>query len=134
MREHKNILVYGFLIFLFFVGIISIFFHDLNFINATNTLAIPVFLFTISTLIAKANHFMRKVIMKEVSNKEKTDERIDALLNKAEENAKKINHTLEDEKIAGETRNEAAKSKLYLTALYKRFIVLDRFNSPFITP
>ena len=126
MREQKNILVYGFLFFLFSVGVISLFYQDAIFINSMNTLAIPVFLFTISTLIVKSNQFIRKVILEEVGLQEPMDEKLDKLLEEAEDIAKKGDHALEYEQLVGETRNESFKSKLYLTALYKRFIFVDR--------
>ena len=129
MKEQKNILNYGFLLFLLIVGVVSIFHKEPIFINSLNTLAVPVFLFTIATLIAKSNQFIRNVLLEEVKCQEPIGEKYDELLARAEEIAKKSNHELADEIRVGETRNEAYKIKLYLTALYKRFIIVSKASS-----
>ena len=129
MREQKNILNYGFLLFLLVVGVISIFHQETTFINALNTLAFPVFLFTIATLIAKSNQFIRTVLSEEAHKQEPIDEKYDKLLARAEEIAEKSNHALEDEKLVCETRNEAYKSKLYLTAIYKRSLIVSKIGT-----
>lgn len=129
MKDQKNIITYGFLVFLLVIGIVSIFHKDTAFINALNTLAVPVFLFTIATLIAKANQFIRNVLVEEANHQEPIDEKYDKLLQRAEEIAHKSNHAVEDEKLVCETRNEAYKSKVYLNAIYKRFLFISKLSS-----
>lgn len=69
MREPINILKYGFVLFLFFSGIVSIFNAETYFINSVNSLSIPIFAFSISILLVKSNQYVRTEIMKQIQNK-----------------------------------------------------------------
>ena len=80
MREQKNILNYGFLLALFLIGIISIFCENQVFVESINNLSIPIFLFTISTLLAKGNTYIRGRIFKSISTNKDLIDKYDNLL------------------------------------------------------
>lgn len=69
MREPINILKYGFMIFLLFSGIVSIFNNEPHFINSVNSLSIPIFAFSISILLIKSNQYARTEIIKQIQNR-----------------------------------------------------------------
>lgn len=72
MREPINILKYGFMIFLLFSGIVSIFNNEPHFINSVNSLSIPIFAFSISILLIKSNQYARTEIIKQIQNRNTT--------------------------------------------------------------
>ncbi len=72
MREPINILKYGFILFLFFSGIVSIFNNESYFVNSVNSLSIPIFAFSISILFVKSNQYARTEILKQIQNKSRT--------------------------------------------------------------
>lgn len=67
-RNYKNIIPYGFLLFLLISGFISIFDESIN--NFINSLAIPVFLFSLSIILTKANRSIRQAVYNSIGHTE----------------------------------------------------------------
>ena len=67
-RNYKNIIPYGFLLFLLIAGLISIFNENIN--NYINSLAIPVFLFSLSIIFTKANKNIRQAVYNSIGHTE----------------------------------------------------------------
>lgn len=84
MREPINILKYGFVLFLFFSGIVSIFNTETYFINSVNSLSIPIFAFSISILLVKSNQYARTEIMKQIQNRNTAIDNIKEYIDKKE--------------------------------------------------
>ncbi len=59
-RDYKNIVPYGFLLFLIVSGILSIIGYNDMIRKSVNSLSIPVFLFSIAILLSKSNYYIRK--------------------------------------------------------------------------
>ena len=84
MREFINILKYGFMIFLLFAGIVSIFNNEPYFVNSVNSLSIPIFAFSISILLVKSNQYARNEIFKQIQNKSITTDNLKKDIDKKE--------------------------------------------------
>lgn len=67
IRSYKNIIPYGFLLFLLVAGLFSAFGNNPQVDASINSLAIPVFLFSISILLSKSNKYVRETIWERVS-------------------------------------------------------------------
>ena len=98
MREQINILKYGFLFFLIVVGVVSIFYKELSFINAINTLSIPIFAFSLSILLVKANQYVRQEILKKITNQNKIVENLHNNIIQEEEKIKGIEYKNKQDK------------------------------------
>lgn len=133
MREQKNVLNYGFLLALIIIGIISFFYTDQMFINAVNSLSIPIFLFTISTLLAKGNNHIRTEVQKSISSQEKLVNDYDNLLHRytkilAKNQQIGIDISSEDTDEINNLSKDTLTAHLYLKQLYKRHAVIDIFT------
>lgn len=84
MREPINILKYGFILFLVFSGIVSIFNNEPYFVNSVNSLSIPIFAFSISILFVKSNQYARTEILKQIQNKSMTTDNLKKDIDKKE--------------------------------------------------
>lgn len=67
IRSYKNIIPYGFLLFLLVAGLFSAFGNNPQVDASINSLAIPVFLFSISILLSKSNKYVRETICNHIS-------------------------------------------------------------------
>ena len=124
MREKKNIFNYGFLVFLIVIGIVSIFSKNTSILNAVNSLSIPIFIFSIATILSKIGSFFDNSLFEKVISEEKRDEEYDKLVKRQEERIEKINSTsanfLEEKNFLNEVMESSIKCKAYLASLYKR--------------
>ena len=123
MKDQKNILNYGFLIFLLIVGILSFFKNDDAFVNAINSLSFPIFLFTISTLLVKSNKFTKDYFLKAVSYQDKTVELLNETIRLHEEliEMKKKNgeNVYEDKEKLADTLNDSIHSTALSNGFHK---------------
>lgn len=72
IRNYKNIVPYGFLVFLIIAGVFSIFSNN-EVINANiNGLAIPVFLLSVSILLSKSNKYVREKVFGKIEQLDRT--------------------------------------------------------------
>lgn len=131
MREQKNILNYGFLLALFLIGIISIFCENQVFVESINNLSIPIFLFTISTLLAKGNTYIRGRIFKSISTNKDLIDKYDNLLERYNVVIQKnqeldIDMKLEDVQELNKLTKDSLDTHVYLNQLYKRHSAIDR--------
>lgn len=133
MREQINILKYGFLFFLIVVGVVSIFYEELSFINAINTLSIPIFAFSLSILLVKANQYARQEILKKITNQNKTVENLHNNIIQEEEKIKGIEYKnkQELEKQLSLMYKKSLISNKELTFYYKFFFTIDLFTRIF---
>lgn len=134
MREQINILKYGFLLFLVVAGVVSIFYKDANYVNAINSLSIPVFLFSLSIIFVKANKYARETVMKKIHVQEKTMNEKSKEISKKSEQIEKIE---DDKKINYYKKTkELYKESLITTEefifLCKYFSAIDIFTKIFI--
>lgn len=67
MREQKNIIYYGFFIFLIVLGISTFFYNNDFIVNNINCLSIPVLSFSIALLLSKSNQIIRNEVLKEIN-------------------------------------------------------------------
>lgn len=133
MREQINILKYGFLFFLIVVGVVSIFYKELSFINAINTLSIPIFAFSLSILLVKANQYVRQEILKKITNQNKIVENLHNNIIQEEEKIKGIEYKnkQELEKQLSLMYKKSLISNKELTFYYKFFFTIDLFTRIF---
>ena len=133
MREQINILKYGFLFFLIVVGVVSIFYKELSFINAINTLSIPIFAFSLSILLVKANQYARQEILKKITNQNKTVENLHNNIIQEEEKIKGIEYKNKQglEKQLNLMYKKSLISNKELTFYYKFFFTIDLFTRIF---
>lgn len=140
MREPINILKYGFVLFLFFSGIVSIFNTETYFINSVNSLSIPIFAFSISILLVKSNQYARTEILKQMQNKSMTTYDLKKDIDKKEKLLKETmcNDTIDDcqNKIEEQEQlNQLYKDSLISVHEYnffgKYFITIDFFTRLF---
>lgn len=133
MREQINILKYGFMLFLITVGVVSIFNQDTYFINAINSLSIPIFAFSTSIIFVKANYFARNELFQRISNKNKMVDDLSADIEKKENIITNIEQS-EKNKIKEQLNLLYEKSLISnkeLTFLYKYFFTVDLFTRMF---
>ena len=133
MREQINILKYGFLFFLIVVGVVSIFYEELSFVNAINTLSIPIFAFSLSILLVKANQYARQEILKKITNQNKIVENLHNNIIQEEEKIKGIEYKnkQELEKKLSLMYEKSLISSKELTFYYKFFFTIDLFTRIF---
>ena len=112
MKDQKNILNYGFLIFLIIIGILSFFKKDDAFVNAINSLSLPIFLFTISTLLVKSTKYIKDSFSKAISYQ-------DELISTVEETIKLREEAITIKKKYGE---EIAEDDEKLSKSYEKSI------------
>lgn len=112
MKDQKNILNYGFLMFLLVVGIFSFFKNDDAFVNAINSLSLPIFLFTLSTLLVKSTKYIKDSFSKAISYQ-------DELISTVEETIKLREETIAIKKKYGE---EIAEDDEKLSKSYEKSI------------
>ncbi len=106
IRSYKNIIPYGFLLFLLVAGLFSAFGNNPQVDASINSLAIPVFLFSISILLSKSNKYVRETIQEHISQ-------ID----------RELNGTPNDDY----TRAKYEKMNEY-NLLCKKFFTIDKFT------
>ncbi len=124
MREFINILKYGFMIFLLFAGIVSIFNNEPYFVNSVNSLSIPIFAFSISILLVKSNQYARNEIFKQIQNKSITTDNLKKDIDKKE---KIFKETVYDCTI-DECKKKIEKHE-HLSQLYKDSLIsLHEYN------
>lgn len=128
MKDQKNILNYGFLIFLIIIGILSFFKKDDAFVNAINSLSLPIFLFTISTLIVKSNQYIKNSFSKAISDQEEIIELSERLIKSEEkmiEMKKSSNEDITQDKInLADTIGKSVHSLAYSNGLHRCFIFM----------
>lgn len=118
MREPINILKYGFILFLIFSGIVSIFNNEPYFVNSVNSLSIPIFVFSISILFVKSNQYVRTEIFKQIQNKSTTTDNLKESIDKKE---KRLKETMCNGRI-DEYQNKIEEQK-QLNQLYKHSLI-----------
>lgn len=140
MREPINILKYGFVLFLFFSGIVSIFNTETYFINSVNSLSIPIFAFSISILLVKSNQYARTEIMKQIRNKSTAIDNIKEYIDKKEKLISEIQCDSEIGKVQNKAEMMEQLNQLYKDSLIsfheysffgKYFITIDVFTRLF---
>lgn len=132
MREQINILKYGFLLFLIVVGIVSIFNQEANFINAINSLSLPIFMFTISILFVKANKYARDVVWSKIMSQEKVvDEQKAKVIEKGEAIKKTDNNKIALYEQFKELHQNSLISMEEMGFLFKWFNTIDVFTKVF---
>lgn len=140
MREPINILKYGFVLFLFFSGIVSIFNTEPYFINSVNSLSIPIFAFSISILLVKSNQYARTEIMKQIQNRNTAIDDIKEYINKKEKLISEIECKNEIDKVSNKIEMINRIDQLYKDSLIsvfeynffgKYFITIDVFTRLF---
>lgn len=119
MREQINILKYGFLLFLVTVGIVSIFNQDANFINAINSLSIPIFSFSLSIMFVKANKYALDEVFKRMMSQEKIVDEHSTAVNKKSEQVRKAEG---NEKINLYTKFEELRNSSLISMQEMRFL------------
>ena len=109
------------MLFLFVSGITAIFSSESYFINSVNCLAIPIFAFSISILLVKANKYMRTNILAKMRDQDKISEGLEKDIDKKEEDL---------EKVKCEDNIEDYKNKMaimmQLNSLYKNSVISCR--------
>lgn len=140
MREPINILKYGFVFFLFFSGIVSIFNTETYFINSVNSLSIPIFAFSISILLVKSNQYARTEIMKQMQNRNTAIDNIKEYIDKKEKLISESECNNEIDKVSNKIEMVNQINQLYKDSLIsvheynffgKYFITIDFFTRLF---
>ena len=129
MREQINILKYGFLLFLVVAGVISVFYQDENYVNAINSLSIPIFSFSLSIIFVKANKYAREMVLKRIQSQEKIMNEQSPKISKKSERIKKIDSNEEINELYKESLISAEEFKF----LCKYFFTIDLFTKIFNT-
>lgn len=106
IRNYKNIIPYGFLLFLLVAGLFSAFGNNPQIDASINSLAIPVFLFSISILLSKSNKYVRETVQEHISQMDR-----------------ELNRTLNDDY----SRAKLEKMNEY-NLLCKKFIAVDKIT------
>ena len=138
MRETKNIIMYGFLLFLIITGITINFISNTVIINNIKCLSVPVFIFTISLLFVKANYLIRQQTLKVINTIEQTTKNnekeskhslseLESLMNSIDDYKKHFSEILHDKEQIKYNLVESKK----LTFLYKNFCIIDIFTKLF---
>ena len=138
MRETKNIIMYGFLLFLIIAGITINFINNAVIINNIKCLSVPVFIFTISLLFVRANYVIRQQTLKiintmeqSIKNHKKESENslseLESLMNSKDDYKKHFSEILHDKEQIKYNLVETKK----LTFLYKNFCIIDVFTKLF---
>ncbi|MBQ4631284.1 MAG: hypothetical protein IJB70_09900 [Clostridia bacterium] len=133
MREQINILKYGFFLFLLIVGIVSIFNQEANFVNAINSLSIPMFSLSLSIIFVKANKYARDEVFKKMISQEKIVDQKAKEVNKMSEQIEKAegNEKINLYKKFEELHNNSLISMKEMSFLCKYFSTIDFFTKLF---
>lgn len=132
MRNTINIIKYGFCLFLIVAGILSIFMKNEQFLVAINSLAIPIFLFSLSLLLVKWNKIVRDEVNKQLHErdakqacKNKTCEELEQKINTENFDYKTRNDMY---KQLNELMKESLLSETETIYLFKFFKIIDVFT------
>lgn len=140
MREPINILKYGFVLFLIFSGMVSIFNNEPYFVNSVNSLSIPIFAFSISILFVKSNQYARTEILKQIQNKSMTTENLKKDIDKREKLLKKVDCNSKIDEYKNYIEEQEQLNQLYKDSIIsvhehkffcKYFIITDVFTRIF---
>ena len=125
MREKKNILNYGFLLFLIILGIVSIFCDNEIIIKSINSLSIPIFLFSITTLLSKFGNYMNDAFFKKILDEESKDKEYEELIKRQKQNIDECTDKMrfDNQRIITGLLLNSTECKKYLCILYKRKIL-----------
>lgn len=129
MREQINILKYGFLLFLVVAGVVSVFYQDENYVNAINSLSIPIFSFSLSIIFVKTNKYARETVLKRIQSQEKIMNEQSQKISQKSERIKKIDSNEEINELYKESLISAEEFKF----LCKYFFTIDLFTKIFNT-
>lgn len=128
------------MLFLIVTGIVAIFSCESYFISSVNCLAIPIFAFSISILLVKANKYMRANILAKIQDQDKIAEGLKKDIGKKEELLEKVKcedniEDYENQMAIMKQLNPLYKNSLvsYQTYIFlaKYFNIIDGFTRAF---
>ena len=129
MRDSVNIIKYGFMLFLIISGIVAIFSNESYFISSVNSLAIPIFAFSISILLVKANKYMRTNVLAKMRNQDKISYELEKDIDKEKEHLEKANCNGRIEDYENEMAIMAQLNQLYKSSIvsHRIYIFLSKY-------
>ncbi len=131
MKQRNNILLYGFLLFLLFIGVFLIFNKNETLLKSVNSLSFPILLFTISTLLFKGNEYVKNKLKEKIFNQRRKAKKCvnklkdqEHLLTKNEnEDETTYVSKLKELKTTAENSKESSS---FLISLCDRYIIVHR--------
>ena len=131
MKQRNNILLYGFLLFLLFIGVFLIFNKNETLLKSVNSLSFPILLFTISTLLSKGNEYVKNKLKEKIFNQRRKAKKCvnklkdqEHLLTKSEnEDETTYVSKLKELKTTAENSKESSS---FLISLCDRYIIVHR--------
>ena len=128
IRNNKNIVSYGFLLFLIVAGLYSILGDNPNVENNINSLAIPVFLFSVAILLSKANKSIRESVNEKKGNLDRDINRLQRSGNSVETYDASRAYTIDELKKLRNQVRETNKTYNEYGLLCKKIIAVDLFT------